>query len=491
MTPFETLKTYVKTYRSWVAGGASVLVFALILLLARGVGSADMALLYSGLDDQTAGEVIAALETQGATYEVRGASIFVTATERDILRLQLAGEGLPRATTQGYELLDSLSGFGTTAQMFDAAYWRAKEGELARTILASPNIRAARVHISSSNARPFGRTTDVSAAVTVTTNGMTPAAKQVQSLQFLVAAAVAGLSPDDVAIIDSSGGLLNGEINDFGNDRAAALRDNVLRLLEAHVGFGNAVVEVSIDTVTDTEQIIERHYDPETRVAISSDVQESTSASSDSRGGDVTVASNLPQGDGATGGASNGETSQTRTLTNYEVSETQREIHRAAGAIRRMTVAVLVNDMATGDPRSTDELTDLRDLVASAVGFDEARGDVITLRSLPFEANADLGADAAIPIAPPLNMMRLIQIGALALVTITIGLFVVRPVLLPQRALPAPRVDDEPETLPKMVLIENAEDPAERLRKLIGERQKESLHILQSWVDAPERKAGA
>ena len=491
MTPFETLKTYVKTYRSWVTGGASVLVFALILLLARGVGSADMALLYSGLDDQTAGEVIAALETQGATYEVRGASIFVIATERDILRLQLAGEGLPRATTQGYELLDSLSGFGTTAQMFDAAYWRAKEGELARTILASPNIRAARVHISSSNTRPFGRTTGVSAAVTVTTNGMTPAAKQVQSLQFLVAAAVAGLSPDDVAIIDSSGGLLSGEINDFGNDRAAALRDNVLRLLEAHVGFGNAVVEVSIDTVTDTEQIIERHFDPETRVAISSDVQESTSASSDSRGGDVTVASNLPQGDGATGGASNGETSQTRTLTNYEVSETQREIHRAAGAIRRMTVAVLVNDMATGDPRSTDELTDLRDLVASAVGFDEARGDVITLRSLPFEAIADLGADAAIPIAPPLNMMRLIQIGALALVTITIGLFVVRPVLLPQRALPAPRVDDEPATLPEMVLIENAEDPAERLRKLIGERQKESLHILQSWVDAPERKAGA
>jgi flagellar M-ring protein FliF len=88
-------------------------------------------------------------------------------------------------------------------------------------------------------------------------------------------------------------------------------------------------------------------------------------------------------------------------------------------------------------------------------------------------------------------MMRLIQIGALALVTITIGLFVVRPVLLPQRALPAPRVDDEPATLPEMVLIENAEDPAERLRKLIGERQKESLHILQSWVDAPERKAGA
>ena len=491
MTPFETLKTYVKTYRAWVAGGAGVIVFALILLLARGVGSADMALLYSGLDDQTAGEVVAALETQGATYEVRGASIFVAATERDILRLQLAGEGLPRATTQGYELLDSLSGFGTTAQMFDAAYWRAKEGELARTILASPNIRAARVHISSSNARPFGRTTDVSAAVTVTTNGMTPSAKQVQSLQFLVAAAVAGLSPDDVAIIDSKGGLLSGETNDYGNDRAAALRDNVLRLLEAHVGFGNAVVEVSIDTVTDTEQIIERRFDPETRVAISSDVQESTSASSDSRGGDVTVASNLPQGDGATGGASNGETSQARTLTNYEVSETQREIHRAAGAIRRMTVAVLVNDTAAGEPRDADELAVLRELVASAVGFDETRGDVITLRSLPFETTATVGTDAASPVGQPLNVMRLIQIGALAIVTLIIGLFVVRPVLMPQPALPAPRAEEEVEDQPEMVLIENTEDPAVRLRKLIGERQKESLHILQSWVDATETKAGA
>ena len=69
--------------------------------------------------------------------------------------MTLAAEGLPANSGTGYELLDSLSGFGTTSQMFDAAYWRAKEGELARTLLAMPQIRAARVHLASAPARPL------------------------------------------------------------------------------------------------------------------------------------------------------------------------------------------------------------------------------------------------------------------------------------------------------------------------------------------------
>ena len=79
------------------------------------------------------------------------------AAQRDLLRNELAAGGLPASNGDGYELLDSMSGFGTTAQMFDAAYWRAKEGELARTILANPDVRAARVHISAVSGRTFDR----------------------------------------------------------------------------------------------------------------------------------------------------------------------------------------------------------------------------------------------------------------------------------------------------------------------------------------------
>ena len=116
---------------------ATLAVFGSVLLLAQGSGSRDMSLLFGGLEPAAAGDVVKSLDAQGAVYEVRGNAIYVASAQRDSLRMSLAGEGLPISGSQGYELLDTLSGFGTTSQMFDAAYWRAKEGELARTIPVS------------------------------------------------------------------------------------------------------------------------------------------------------------------------------------------------------------------------------------------------------------------------------------------------------------------------------------------------------------------
>ena len=109
-------------------------VVATVMGLSRLATAPNYTLLYSGLEAGAAGEVVAALEQRGVQYQVRGGSIFVDAIQRDQLRMTLASEGLPMLSGQGYALLDKLSGFGTTSQMFDAAYWRAKEGELARTI---------------------------------------------------------------------------------------------------------------------------------------------------------------------------------------------------------------------------------------------------------------------------------------------------------------------------------------------------------------------
>ena len=135
--------------------GATVAMFLAVLGLARMAGSPQMVLLYAGLEAGTAGEIVTALDQRGVAYEVRGDSIFVDANDRDSLRMALAAEGLPSAGGGGYELLDSLTGFGTTSQMFDAAYWRAKEGELARTILAVPEVKTARVHISQAPGSPL------------------------------------------------------------------------------------------------------------------------------------------------------------------------------------------------------------------------------------------------------------------------------------------------------------------------------------------------
>ena len=111
--------------------GATLAMFLAVLALARMAGTPSMTLLYSGLESSAAGDVITALDAQSVAYDVRGDAIYVDGQQRDNLRMILAGQGLPATGGSGYELLDGLSGFGTTSQMFDAAYWRAKEGELA------------------------------------------------------------------------------------------------------------------------------------------------------------------------------------------------------------------------------------------------------------------------------------------------------------------------------------------------------------------------
>ncbi|MEO0751019.1 MAG: flagellar basal-body MS-ring/collar protein FliF [Pseudomonadota bacterium] len=432
---------------------ASVAMFAAVFGLARVASAPSMSLLYSGLESGAAGEVVTALEQRGVAYDVRGGAIMVDAARRDELRMTLAGEGLPANSARGYELLDSLSGFGTTSQMFNAAYWRAKEGELARTIVSHPSISGARVHIANSDNNPFQRNVTGSASVSLTTGpgGLTPA--QARALQFLVASAVTGLSPEDVSIINGNGELISAGEEAPANttdERADMLRQKVTRLLEARVGPGNAVVEVTVETVTRSELLRERVIDPESRTVISTDTEERSGTSSD-MGGDVTVASNLPDGE-AGGDSSSSQNSETRERVNYEISETEREITLAPGAIKRLSVAVLVNGSfgtdANGatayEARTEEELGDLRDLVESAVGYDEARGDMLTIKTLEFEAQVPVGTEAESSVFSSLGLdvMSLIQAAILGIVALILGLFVLRPIIarggsdLPQLAAP-------------------------------------------------------
>lgn len=516
---------------------ASIAVFAAVLGIGRMAASPQMTLLYSGLEANAAGDVIRALEQQGVVHEVRGGAIYVDTTARDALRMTLASEGLPANNARGYELLESLTGFGTTSQMFDAAYWRAKEGELARTILAIPNVRVARVHIAANGNNPFLRDVRPSASVTVTMAGGTLAAVQARAIKSLVSSAVASLRPEDVTIIDSVAGLVSGTDDQApsatGMDRSDALRERVLRLLEARVGAGNAMVEVNITTDSETETIRERIVDPESRVAISTDAEESSTDSTNAQGGTVTVASNLPDGDAAADNESRSTNSLTRERVNYEVSETSRELMRAAGDVKRITVAVLVNGVAltaadgqtTLQPRPDEELAALRDLVSSTVGLDEARGDVVTIKSMTFLETTAMGTEA---VASPfsnlaLDPMSLIQLAVLAVVALVLGLFVLRPILAgaqsvtmvsepsepAARALLKPISDEDLVPLTGEIADEEyafssgsglpiqrnlgssdvAPDPVERLRKLIAERQDETVEILRGWLEEKEGRA--
>ena len=518
---------------------ATVAMFLAVLAMSRIVSAPSMTLLYAGLESGAAGDVVRSLEQRGVAFEVRGGSIFVPANDRDQLRMTLASEGLPANSSSGYELLDSLTGFGTTSQMFDAAYWRAKEGELARTIVSGPHIAMARVHIASTGSNPFQRNVTPTASVAVTPNGGGITSQQAKAIRFLVASAVSGLSPEDVAVIDANGTLI-GAVDEAvpaagAEDKAQILRERVERLLEARVGFGNAIVEVSVDTVTETEEIRERKFDPTNRVAISTDTEEITSNSNEAGRGDVTVASNLPDGDAA-GGDSSSQNTETRERINYEVSETERAVTRSAGAIKRVTVAVLVNDAieetAEGEqiasPRAEAEMDALRELVASAVGFDESRGDIITIKSMALQTVVPMGTEVSSSLFDrlELDLMSAIQMVILAIVALVLGLFVIRPLLsrnpqneAPPAALLPATTDSDPDAaltgevsgelddFPDLQLDDNfsdlpalnfanvaaadsaSDDPVDRLRAMIGERQEETVEILRSWLEESEERA--
>lgn len=536
--------------RGVLIGGLAGLL-TILFLLTRMAGAPSYALLYSGLDPSAAGEVISALEARGIAYQVRGDSIHVEESERDALRMSLAGEGLPALGAAGYELLDSLSGFGTTSQMFDAAYWRAKEGELARTIAASPRIRAARVHLAAPTSDPFAPSRDPSASVSIQPVSGGISSGHAQALRYLVASAVPGLLPENVTIIDSDSGrvLANDDAQSRAGDSNAlseTLRRNVERLLNARVGLGNAVVEVSVELETARQTVFERIIDPDSRVVIGTDSEESANTSRDAGDAAVTVASNLPEGDAAAGGGgSSAQTSESRERVTYDISETQRETESGPGTVRRITVAVLVNavpvvgpdGVVQQQPRDAAELQSLRDLVQSVVGYDEARGDVVTLQSMVFEPlDEALGTEeGGTSLLSRLDPMRLLQLVALVGVALAVAFGVVRPAMrtsrpgtdlrpfsdLPQlgdeaavsRAGPGilPPADGTPQSparlanaqvdapideadstapgslpSPEVLATEDTPDPVARLRRLIEEREEETVQILRSWMEEDE-----
>jgi flagellar M-ring protein FliF len=514
---------------------ATLTAFAAVFFLTRLATAPRMELLYAQLEPSVAGEVVASLEARGVDHEIRGGAIYVDGAVRDSLRLQLAGEGLPRDDGRGYELLDGLSGFGTTSQMFDAAYWRAREGELTRTILAGPGVRMARVHLATADASPFARDRSATASVTLQMTNGAVTTSLARSVQSLVAGAVRDLAPGDVTVIDAaSGRIVGGDAldaeGDRRDDRMAEMRSAVENLLAARVGPGRFVVELALETTTAKERITERVLDPESRVVVSTDTEERSASDSGPAQG-VTVASNLPDGDAA-GGDQQSQSAETRERVNYDFSATQREIERGPGAIERVTVAVLVDGLRgaeTGNgeawaPRPEPELEVLRDLVAAAVGYREARGDAVTVRSMQFDLPP--AAEPAPGLSLPwftggqiAQMVTAALLAGVALIALMLGSRALRgrdgavPPLLDDSAaapaLPEPAAapvalnppsgsDGDPlasfpEPSGDLTMFGgdaigdgasgSESDPVDRLRQLISDRREETIEVLRGWME--------
>ncbi len=387
--------------------GLAVLTLGGLGFLALRSGTPPMALLYGELEARDAGAVVAALERSRTPFRLAagGTQILVPVEDVPRLRLALAREGLPAGGSIGNELFDRGEGLTTTPFQQEMNRLRALEGELARSIRALHGVRGARVHLVLPRREAFSRErAEAQASVLLTMQGSQRLDREgVQAVLHLVVAAVPGLRPASVSIVDSRGELLARGGQALGGAAGAATADELRRgqearlaraveeMLERVLGPGRVRAEAAIEMDADRVETREERFDPENQVPRSQ--QSVTENNRTSEPANVTVGNNLPGADPAAAGAGTQEQRQEET-TNFEIGRTVRNVLREQPVTRRISVGVLVDGVtepAEGGgtqwrERNTEELARIATLVRSAVGFSEERGDRVEVVSMRFAA---------------------------------------------------------------------------------------------------------
>ena len=414
--------------------------------------------LYSDLSDRDSSAIVKDLEAQGIAFELRreGSQILVPKDQALRLRMKLAEKGMPTGGNVGWEIFDKSDALGTTSYVQNINHLRALEGELSRTIRSIDRIQAARVHLVIPERQVFQRERkEPTASIAVKVQGQLDPG-QIRAIQHLVAAAVEGMKPTRVSIVDESGRLLasgegedpNGLVAATLQERTSAyetrLENQIESLVGSIVGPGRARVhvaaELDFNRVTQTSD----SYDPNGQVVRSTQTKEESSQNASADKG-VTVANQVPGGTQDQGGPTSKEASNTSEETvNYEISKTTRTEVLEAGRLKRISVALLVDGIytpgpsgeVTYQPRSKEDLDRIASLVRSAVGFDDKRGDQVEVVNLRFaEAPAATPMDsqktglAALLDFGREDIVRFAELGALLLMTLLVLLFAVRPLI--------------------------------------------------------------
>lgn len=417
----EIWKQLGPTQRVSVLSATFVLVAGLVAL-AFWSSRAQYSLLYGKLADAEAARVVSALDDAKIPYRVEsGGSIYVPEEKVHLMRMQLAAKGIPRGDGVGFEIFDKPN-FGISDFVQRANYIRAVQGELSRTISELDDVESARVMVVlPENRLLLDKDKYPTASVFIHVRGNAQLqAQEINSIRFLVANSVEGLKPNHVTVVDNLGNVLS-ENND--NDSVTGLTSNQLQarrnleqylarkaqdMLEKVLGPGQAIVRVSADINYDTVTKTEEKFDPDGQVV-------RTQTKNDENNDSTTSTPSTPAGisantsTGDTNAVSTNSVASTSPVTNsknhktvsnveYEIGKTTSNLVQAAGGIKRLSAAVTVAAAydGTGTDRRVKERTaadmdKLRQIVVSAVGLDNTRGDTIALEELPF--NDQLASD--------------------------------------------------------------------------------------------------
>jgi flagellar M-ring protein FliF len=501
-----------------------------------------MSLLHSGLAAGDLVEVQQTLQAAGIEHEsdVARGTVSVRAERLNDARLALAAQGVLQSS-DGFNSMAKDSGFGVSQFMEGARYQHALETELARTIASLQPVAGARVHIAAPRQSAFVRDRrNATASVFVQLKaGRRLESEQVTAIVNLVASSIPELKAQDVTVVDQAGRLLSQPESDgdlaarekqfeFARRLEAEYTQRIEALLAPIVGEGRvrAQVVASVD-MSVTEEAREQ-YRPDSQIVRSEQLAEETSRNGAGPNGVPGALSNQPpvpgtasppgQGGGAAmanadaaAAAAAPDNSSRQTTRNYEIDRTVAYTRQPAGRLKRLTVAVLVDDIVvpqqggktSEQALSAEQLARVTTLVKDAVGFDEARGDSVNVVNASFTAEAveAIGEDDPLPIWQQPWVRELVKIIAGAIIVLVLLLAVVKPLVrnlsaAPRLAIAAPALaaaaPAEEVTVAEAGRLAGQasaiayEQQVAQARSLVTQDPKRVARVVKNWVGKDE-----
>ena len=389
----------------------AVAVSAGLYALVQHQREADFRPLFTGIAPEDAAGIVQKLKESGVEYRLPegGGSVLVPSARLAEVRLSMAAIGLPKSGRIGFELFDKVN-LGATEFTEHINYRRALEGELERTVMALTEVDQARVHITFPKDSVFLESQQpAKASVLVRLKpGAHLAPQNVQAINHLVASAVEGLSPDAVSVLDMNGNLLgrpkapasldgqeaSGAVLEYRHNVETDLLTKINATLEPLLGANKFKAGVSVECDFSGGEQSEEIFDPARSVMVSSQRTEDSSGSASANGVPGT-ASTLPRPTSRPGSAT-GKISRVTENTVYQSTRTVKKMRLPAGALRKMSQAVLVDQEVKWEkdktgfqrvlvPPSPEKLKIIHDLVAGVTGYSAERGDQLVIETLPFE----------------------------------------------------------------------------------------------------------
>ncbi len=415
----DALAPWLERWKALPLGRRMALVATVALLAVGGVWAwaaataPSYAVLFSNLEADDASAIVERLKGQKVPFKLErgGSEILVPEQHVYETRLSLAGEGLPNGGGAGFELFDQQR-FGESEFSEQVKYHRALEGELTRTISHLAGVESSRVHLVLPSRSVF--VNNENAARASVALRLKPGAKlsreQTKGLVHLVASSVRGLAPEDVTIVDGSGRRLSGGEDEseqasnsleYQRNYERAQERSLQQILDATLGPGRAMVRVAADMSFAREELTEERVDPNAVAARSFQITEERDLNASTASGGVPGAVGTLEGaDANLGGTSDKGLVRRSETRNFEISKTVRRAVEPVGRVSHLSVAVVVDgtwkgkaDKRTFVARTAAELATIKNVVATAAGVQDVRGDRVTVECVPFADQPVLPAE--------------------------------------------------------------------------------------------------